>query len=424
VDETIRELDEAATITVTVIDTNGDPMADQVVSFTETGGTLSPTSCTTGADGTCFVELTNTDVGDVDVTASVAEGDIDTVTVTFIDTPVLDLMASTLAVDSDLWEVDQTATITATVVDTKGRAMSDQRVDFQIDSGVGDLSDDYCITGVDGKCTVTLTSDTPGDVEVSSSIDGDPMGNVTVTFTPERVPDPDESSMTLSTTTATVGGTVVITIEVKDEDGLPLAGKDVTLDADNGAVLSKTTCTSGADGTCTATLTTSTVGDVVVTATLATGKDITGSPETVTFNPPPPAISTSFKPRYVGETQTVTGTNFIPGETVTLVVTSDPWEVGDEVADANGNVSFDFVIPPSMAPASASETHTATLTGSTSGPYSGTFQVLAATTAAPGGKAAVPTGGTVSTATPLILLSLGLTLACAAVSLRRVGIDS
>jgi adhesin/invasin len=120
--------------------------------------------------------------------------------------------------------------------------------------------------------------------------------------------------------------------------------------------------------------------------------------------------------RYVGEEQVVTGYNFNPGETVTLVVFSDPLEVGPAVADGDGTVTWTFTIPGDMEVT----VHTAMLTGVESGSITTTFEVMAKPVtpeppAAPEAPApvVVPTGGVIlpSAVLPLALVILGALLA-------------
>ncbi|QTV80238.1 hypothetical protein KAE78_04205 [Microbacterium sp. NIBRBAC000506063] len=69
-----------------------------------------------------------------------------------------------------------------------------------------------------------------------------------------------------------------------------------------------------------------------------------------------------------GEVQTAIGTGFLPGEVVAGVMNSTPTiQLGTQVADADGEVTFVWTIPQSAA----LSTHTVTLTGEESGSVSG-----------------------------------------------------
>ena len=101
------------------------------------------------------------------------------------------------------------------------------------------------------------------------------------------------------------------------------------------------------------------------------------------------AVEVMYPTRHVLEAQTVTGTNFNRGETVCLVLHSDPVDLGCEKADDHGKVVFTFLVPKNT---NVGE-HTVTLTGEKSGQVSTTFKIIASPT--------VSTGGTASSPTPL-----------------------
>jgi hypothetical protein len=117
------------------------------------------------------------------------------------------------------------------------------------------------------------------------------------------------------------------------------------------------------------------------------------------------AISILHPVRQPGESQTVTGYFFRPGEDVTLVVTSDPLNVGTQTADADGSVTFTFDVPANFAAGD----HTATLTGEDSGSIAGPFVVEIPV---------VPTGGSTQSTPGLVLLMLLAGACFGIVSLR------
>jgi len=104
--------------------------------------------------------------------------------------------------------------------------------------------------------------------------------------------------------------------------------------------------------------------------------------------------------------QTVTGSNFNPGERVDLVIESTPWDIGYQTADSAGTVVFAFKVPANFPVG----THTATLTGSQSGAISNTFQVIS-----PGNTTPVNTTPTITVATGGSVASSELGLAVGAV---------
>ncbi|MCL2465504.1 MAG: Ig-like domain-containing protein [Micrococcales bacterium] len=97
----------------------------------------------------------------------------------------------------------------------------------------------------------------------------------------------------------------------------------------------------------------------------------------------------------VGQSQTVTGYNFNPGEKVDLTLQSTPVDMGTQTADASGTVVFTVTVPQTLAIG----THTATLTGAQSGSVADTFQVTLLVQT--GGGVVVPTS-------PAIALGVGV----------------
>jgi hypothetical protein len=93
------------------------------------------------------------------------------------------------------------------------------------------------------------------------------------------------------------------------------------------------------------------------------------------------AITIRHEVRQQGQTQSVTGSGFRPGEVVSGVVDSDPIDLGSRVANAAGEVTFTFTIPADFEVGP----HTVTLTGAESGAVSIQFQVVPAGLATTGG---------------------------------------
>jgi hypothetical protein len=98
--------------------------------------------------------------------------------------------------------------------------------------------------------------------------------------------------------------------------------------------------------------TTATIGDNTSTFSACTG-----------VVPVPPTAQTSTSTVAPGGTVEVTGSDFTPGENVTLILHSDPVLLGIATADANGNVDAVVTIPADTEPG----LHHIELTGQTSG---------------------------------------------------------
>lgn len=134
---------------------------------------------------------------------------------------------------------------------------------------------------------------------------------------------------------------------------------------------------------------------------------------------PAPANPVAFGQSEVapGATQTATAGGFTPGETVSAVMHSDPVSVGTFVADAEGVVSAQFIVPANTP---AGE-HRLVLTGQTSSLVAeGTFAVAAASPAAVfGALASTGTDANRWFLSGLVLLVAGAGLAGTSWFLRR-----
>ncbi|MCC2031167.1 copper amine oxidase [Microbacterium allomyrinae] len=120
-----------------------------------------------------------------------------------------------------------------------------------------------------------------------------------------------------------------------------------------------------------------------------------------------------------GATQTATASGFAPGETVSAVLHSDPVDVGTFIADADGTVTAQFIVPANTP---AGE-HRLVLTGQSSSVVAeGTFTVASASPAAIFG--ALATTGTDANRwamSGLVLIIAGAGLAGTAWYMRRRG---
>jgi len=158
----------------------------------------------------------------------------------------------------------------------------------------------------------------------------------------------------------------------------------------------------------------------------ATPEPTDGATPTPTDTPPADGESTpsptnpvSFGHAEVapGATQTATAAGFAPGETVSAVLHSDPVDVGTFVADAEGEVSLQFIVPVDTPTGE----HSLVLTGQTSSAVAeGTFLVASASPAAIiGALASTGTDANRWLLSGLVLLVAGAGLAGTSWYLRR-----
>lgn len=94
----------------------------------------------------------------------------------------------------------------------------------------------------------------------------------------------------------------------------------------------------------------------------------------------------TYTERAPGQSQTVVGTGFEPGESVTGVMYSEPLALGTQIAGADGSVRFAWTIPLGTEPG----IHTVVLTGADSGEVRITFRIVGSDLASTGGVNPAP----------------------------------
>lgn len=262
-------------------------------------GSLSASSCTTGAGGTCTVDLTSGVTGlskveaSFDGTVATAEGNAaasassDDARKQWVDVQ-LDLTPS-----SAVNRVGDPHTFTAHLLFDKGDGngfadAAGETIDFT-KSGVGTLSASSCTTGAGGTCSVVLASSVTGSSSVQASWDGDVVtssGTVSTSETDTASKDWVDALITINPPQDTneVGDDHTFTITVsKKVNGVtsPAAGVDAKASIISGPgafVGNDDTCTTDANGGCTVTIRSNTTGLTTVKAEatiVVSGKSIT-----------------------------------------------------------------------------------------------------------------------------------------------------
>ena len=256
----------------------------------------------------------------------------DDITVALVYAPAPSIGNSTLTVDKTETPVNTNITATATLKDADGVPVPGQVVQFAVDKSTATLSTPTCTTDNTGTCSVTVTDSVAEDVNISATYNGSPLTGspqkVTFTSGPGYAPDStltvtpagplpvgtdSSSTYTAKATIVDQGGNPsvgqVVTFTVTDPNNQPVSGQPV---------LSSQTCTTGTDGTCSVTLTSTKSGTFAVHATIpdATSGAATelghGSPAPVSWVAGPPAAGTS--------TITVDNTDPTIGDNVTATV--------------------------------------------------------------------------------------------------------
>ncbi len=319
-----NEITDHHTITATVEEDDGlapdgfDPVSGATVTFTLLSNTAGAVfvdgvnTCVTGADGTCSIQITSNTTGSVDIRAT-STFNVDGVSLTrttgtgapnsadankrFVNGRI----SVSPLVDTN--EITDDHTVTATVERDDGlpattgdgvdgfAPVPDATVTFSLLNNTANAvfvpaGDNTCVTGVDGKCSIQITSDTAGSVDIRATstftVDGVELIRTTGTGVPnsadanKRFVD-GRISINPPTDTNGITETHTLAATVEEDDGLapdgfdPVSGATVTFTLLNntaGAVFvgGVSTCTTGADGQCSAQITSSTAGSVDIQA--------------------------------------------------------------------------------------------------------------------------------------------------------------
>lgn len=258
----------------------------QIVSITPSGSIAADTksgSCVTGGDGRCTATIHSDNPGDSTLTAS-----FDKSTAT---TPIdLDQNAIKhwvnyrilLAPDGQTNLVGTGHTFTVLLQKTSDGSnwsgVAGATLGISL-SGPGSITANSCAspgTASNGECTVTVTSDTPGDTSIQASYNA-VEGNTSATFTQSAVKHWVDFRVTVAPDDVNLVGephTFTVTVERDSGSGFePLAGASVSLawSGPPGSAITGGTCTNGgktdAAGQCTVVVTSSSPGSGTLTAT-------------------------------------------------------------------------------------------------------------------------------------------------------------
>jgi len=174
-----------ATITATVNDTGGNPVADgAIVDFSTTNGALSATSATT-TGGKASVALTApTSAGSATVAAT-SRGFSNSTSVGFVTVDSVSVSADPTSIAAD--GMSQ-STITAVVKDDSDESIPDgsevvfTTTEGDVDSSTGGVQTTFTTTTTDGEATAVLTSAQAVGTVTITATSGGVSGTATVTF--------------------------------------------------------------------------------------------------------------------------------------------------------------------------------------------------------------------------------------------------
>ncbi len=283
----VADGESKSTITLQTIDTYGNNLVTGNLDVTMTA-TNSATlgDITDNKDGTYTAEITSNTTGDAIITAKIAGAVVtNTATITFYipgdyNTHTSTLTASPMIVVAD---GESKSTITLYVKDIKNINLLDNIDQTIVMEATGSAILSSVTGNHDGTYTATITSNTAEEVTITAFvIMSTELGNRKLSFGNTATVSfiPGEASLTTSALTADPITIIAdgktkstITLQAKDAKGnnLITGGLDVTMTASNSATLSSVT--DNLDGTYAVYITSTNVGDAIITAHIA-GEDL------------------------------------------------------------------------------------------------------------------------------------------------------
>ncbi len=220
-----------STITVTLRDAfgNGVPAQALALRASGTGNTLAAVSGFSGASGSFSTTLASTTAETKSVTATIG-GLVLTAPVVFLPGPAADT-TSTLVVAPPTVLADgvATASVTATLRDVNGNALSAEPLSLRV-SGTGNTLAATSAMSGDGGVFVTTLSSTVAEAKTVTLTSGGLTKTAPVTFLPSA-PSATTSSVTSTPQTAVANGvaTTRVAVVLRDAQGNAIAGAPLSL---------------------------------------------------------------------------------------------------------------------------------------------------------------------------------------------------
>jgi hypothetical protein len=312
-----------STITVTLKDSYSDPVAGRDVTLEAAGvAEINPVPpLVSDAEGKAVFTVKSATPGTVVFTAKDVTADptivtiAQTASVTFVDSADADLstvQATPLFVNAD---GSSTSTVTVTLLAQGNIPIEGNAVSLSGNPGNAVITPPGTqITDANGVATFTVSSNTPG-TEVFTATDTTDSIVITQTASVNFV---GPTSAGLSTVVASANSVVAngtttstITVSLKDADGFPAGGRDVTLAGSPGVavIAPPTAVTTNAAGVATFTVSSNAQGTEVFAATATAGSVVITQTASVDFVDPsiPYAVNVNFN--------AFTGGNVPPGLT-------------------------------------------------------------------------------------------------------------
>ncbi|MCS1365970.1 Ig-like domain-containing protein [Escherichia coli] len=323
-------------VTATVTDGNGNPFANEAVTFTlpadvSASFTLGQGgSAITDINGKAEVTLSGTKSGTYPVTVSVINyGVSDTKQVTLIGDPGTAQLTSLTSVYSFVVSTTEGATMTVSVTDANGNPVEGIKVNFRGTSVT--LSSTSVETDSQGFAEILVTSTEVGLKTVSASLADKPTEVISRLLNASAdVNSATITSLEIPEGQVMVAQDVAVKAHVNDQFGNPVAHQPVTFSAEPSSqmIISQNTVSTNTQGVAEVTMTPERNGSYMVKASLANGasieKQLEAIDEKLTLTASSPLIGVN-SPTGATLTATLTSANGTPveGQVINFSVTPE-----------------------------------------------------------------------------------------------------
>lgn len=223
---------DSAELTVSVTDTNGNPLSGVEVVLTNSNNAgITPSHQVTDADGMVSAALTTIHAGEVTVSASPGNGDTKSLVLTAVSDEQTANVSVTAGTTSATAGQAQPVILTASVVDGNNNPVSGTSVAWQ--TSHNQLSDIVSQTNAEGKATVQLTGTEAVLTTVTAVLYNSKKGSAQVTFGPGE-PENDHSQLSVSPQSITADGQsrAQASLILRDKWNNPVPGKTIDWSAD------------------------------------------------------------------------------------------------------------------------------------------------------------------------------------------------
>lgn len=314
---TITAGGSGSTITVTARDASNNLVPDASVSFVATsgGGSFTPGGATTNASGVATTTYTNTAAGPKTIGATAGGVMLDDEAAVTVNPDAADAGQSTLVPDPTSVTANTASTLTLTLRDQFGNPISGQSVTFGSDLA-GSFGANPVSTSALGTASTTFTPTATGTHTLEATVAG-LTETAQLAVTAGEVSGATSSLTFESPSVVAYDPAVAGTLTLKDAQGNPVSGRNVTFSVDGMGAILPTSGTTDADGTIEVAFSGQFFGENTVTATV-TGSAVAPTAGVDVVTQPVDATLSDF----TAEPQSGGGPNPVVG--TQLEVHSDP----------------------------------------------------------------------------------------------------